>query len=70
MRKSQKARFTSWYVNKGYTFTYHDKPKWFCPWWVRPALFLFSPALYYAYKLRKIQEEYRDVLYPKYPKFD
>ena len=46
-----KARFTKWYVNKGYLFGYDftDNPtesSFVCPIWVRPFLIFFSPSVY------------------------
>ena len=46
-----KARFTKWYVNKGYLFGYDftDNPtesSFVCPIWVRPLLIFFSPSVY------------------------
>lgn len=46
-----KARFTKWYIDKGYLFGYDftDNPtesSFVCPIWVRPFLIFFSPSVY------------------------
>lgn len=47
--KNLKARFTRWYVRRGYKFGYRkDLTAYYvCPVWVKPLLpFLFSPGVY------------------------
>lgn len=46
---SIKRRFTKWYVKRGYKFSYDlsHVAVWNCPWWVKPLLIFFSPAVYF-----------------------
>lgn len=48
LRDKYSARFTKWYVRKGYAFGYDDcyNGIWNCPWYIKPLLFLFSPSVY------------------------
>lgn len=58
--------FTKWYVDRGYTFHYgiphlgtiETCAVWSCPWWVRPLLILFSPSIYYSYKVANEMVDY------------
>lgn len=52
MKRIRRA-FTKWYVRRGYTYWYSDwpytnEPEWICPWWVKPLLIFFSPAVYFT----------------------
>lgn len=44
-----RERFTRWYYKQGYTFGVENdlKPRFKCPWYIRPLLFLFSPSVYF-----------------------
>lgn len=48
-------QFTLWYIRKGYRFGYdggnlHPVAVWYCPWYVKPLLFLFSPSIYFYFE--------------------
>lgn len=47
-----RKRFTLWYIRKGYRFGYDGGnvspvAVWYCPWYIKPLLFLFSPSIYF-----------------------
>ena len=50
-----RKQFTLWYIKKGYRFGYdggnlYPVAVWYCPWYVKPLLFLFSPSIYFYFE--------------------
>ncbi|WP_347256100.1 hypothetical protein [Anaerostipes sp. PC18] len=55
-----KRRFTKWYIKRGYSFGYEFgisegicNARYYCPFWVKPFLILFSPSVYMKEKFRQ-----------------